>query len=129
MDWLANQKKRHNLQGILGIKLFGFEKVRGNANCLYKGYFLFEKPFKDLRTEAATRHSLKVKFSDMELLVVIESVVRALKWLKSLDHVHGAVSTTNILMSQSGTITLSDPWINPELNAHYRSKNRLYLSP
>ena len=30
--------------------MFGFEKDRLNQNYVYKGYFMFEKPFKDLRT-------------------------------------------------------------------------------
>lgn len=30
--------------------MFGFEKEKFNSNNMFKGYFLFDKPFKDLRT-------------------------------------------------------------------------------
>lgn len=90
---------------------------------------MFDKPFKDLKTEMATRQNSKIGFADAELLIVMEGVVRALKLLKSLSQSHGAVCTTNILVSKNGTILLSDPWLNPEINAYYRHKNRVYFSP
>lgn len=109
--------------------MFAFEKQQQNYNSVYKGYLLFDKPLKDLRTEAITRHGSKIGFSDTELLIIIEGVVRALKWLKSINHHHGAICTGNILISHSGTIYLSDPWLNPEINSYTRSKNRIYFSP
>ena len=109
--------------------MFGFEKDRLNQNYVYKGYFMFEKPFKDLRTQLVTRQNSKIGFSDAELLIIMEGIVRALKFLKSLNQPHGAVCTTNILISKNGTIFLSDPWLNPEINSYYRHKNRVYFSP
>ena len=46
VERLYQEKIENTSDNMMKIKQFGFEKEKVN----YKGYFLFEKPYKDLRS-------------------------------------------------------------------------------
>ena len=97
---------------------------------MYKGYFVFDKPWKDLRAEGEIRRGEGVGWGEGELGIVMEGVVKGLKFLKGLGQKHEAVCTGNILVSKEGEVLLTDPWLNPQqVNGWYRSKNRVYFAP
>lgn len=78
----------------------------------YKSYLIFEKPFKDLRTEMNERQTQQNSFDADELMSVIETGALGLKYLRSINHPHLFINSTTLLLSSTGIILLSDPWVN-----------------
>ena len=78
-----------------------------------KIYLLFEKPKQTLKEEILARKFAGHRFSEEEVDVIMESGIKAIKYLKEIGHAHGNISTSSIFIDEQRRIVLGDPWITP----------------
>ncbi len=90
----------------VGIKTESLNCSQHKIFCL-----IFRKPSKTIKEESIFLKIRENRFSDEEILFMLDSCVRALNYLNEMGESHSKVSSSTIYINDDRSIVLGDPWI------------------
>lgn len=77
----------------------------------YQFTMKFDRPGQMLLDELEDRQKKNIPFSWQELSIILESVIKGLRYYESVRHQHNSLSLSSIYITPKRQVLLADPWL------------------